>query len=223
MNDIFKDSFLENFQMDIPLSEVILAFGISILLGIFIYFVYRYKIKGSFYNQDFNVVLATLPLITCAIVLSMQANIVISLGMVGALSIVRFRNAVKNSIDLLYLFWSISIGLICGAQLYLIAISLCLVVTIMVFVMDLIPARHDGYLLALVTRDDQVNQTIESNFINHHISYHVQSSLHQDHMISTIYTIMVKPSVVNTIHQCLNDIDGLMSYNLLVDDGNHNV
>ena len=223
MSDIFKDSFLENFQMDMPLSEVVLALTIAVLLGLFIYGIYRFKIKNTFYNKDFNLVLATLPLITCAIVLSMQANIVISLGMVGALSIVRFRNAVKNSIDLLYLFWSISVGLICGAQLYLIAIVLCLVVTILILILDLVPNRFDGYLLSVVSDDLTVNERIEANLKNNHIRYEIKSCLNASGKYSVIYALMVKPKALSMVEPCLHDIDGIRSYNLLMDDGNNRV
>ena len=223
MSDIFKDSFLENFQMDIPLSEVVLALSIAVLLGLFIYLIYRIKIKNTFYNKDFNLVLAALPLITCAIVLSMQANIVISLGMVGALSIVRFRNAVKNSIDLLYLFWSISVGLICGAQLYLIAIVLCLVVTILILILDLVPNRFDGYLLSVVSDDLTVNERIEANLKNNHIRYEIKSCLNASGKYSVIYALMVKPKTLSMVETCLYDIDGIRSYNLLMDDGNNRV
>ena len=223
MSDIFKDSFLENFQMDMPLSEVVLALSIAVLLGLFIYLIYRIKIKNTFYNKDFNLVLAALPLITCAIVLSMQANIVISLGMVGALSIVRFRNAVKNSIDLLYLFWSISVGLICGAQLYLIAIVLCLVVTILILILDLVPNRFDGYLLSVVSDDLTVNERIEANLKNNHIRYEIKSRLNASGKYSVIYALMVKPKTLSMVEPCLQDIDGIRSYNLLMDDGNNRV
>ena len=223
MSDIFKDSFLDNFNMDMPLSEVVLALSIAVVLGLFIYLIYRIKIKNTFYNKDFNLVLAALPLITCAIVLSMQANIVISLGMVGALSIVRFRNAVKNSIDLLYLFWSISVGLICGAQLYLIAIVLCLVVTILILVLDLVPSRFDGYLLSVVSEDLNVNHALETTFKDKHIRYTIKSTLNANGKYSTIYALMVKPRELSMVEPCLKNQEGIISYNLLMDDGNNRV
>lgn len=223
MSDIFKDSFLDSFKMDMPLSEVVLALTIAVLLGLFIYLIYRIKIKNTFYNKDFNLVLAALPLITCAIVLSMQANIVISLGMVGALSIVRFRNAVKNSIDLLYLFWSISVGLICGAQLYLIAIVLCLVVTVLVLLLDLVPSRFDGYLLSVVSMDLNVNQNLEAKLNEKHIRYQIKSTLNASGKYSTIYALMVKPKTLSMVEPCLAQTEGIISYNLLMDDGSNRV
>ena len=110
--DEIRVSILQGFETDITTTKIIVTLLFSFIIGVIIYFIYKYKTKSSFYSKDFNVTLIGLPVITAAIVLSMQVNIVVSLGMVGALSIVRFRNAVKNQLDLLFLFWSISVGII---------------------------------------------------------------------------------------------------------------
>lgn len=91
--------------------------------------------------------------ITAAIVLAMQSNLVISLGMVGALSIVRFRNAIKSSMDLVFLFWSISIGIICGAGLYEIAFVASLILTVLLFLLDLVPTPKAALLLIVNSSD----------------------------------------------------------------------
>ena len=99
-NDVIKKSILEGFNIDISIEKIIVTLLFAVVLGIYVFFIYKFKSKKSFYSKDFNAVLAGLPIITSAIVLAMQSSIVISLGMVGALSIVRFRNAVKNPLDL---------------------------------------------------------------------------------------------------------------------------
>ena len=110
-SDIIKKSVLDKFQTaDLSTTTISVTLGMAILLGLFIYFVYRMNSRSGFYNRDFNKSLATLPVITAAIMLAMGSNLTISLGMVGALSIVRFRNAIKDPADLTYLFWSISLG-----------------------------------------------------------------------------------------------------------------
>lgn len=149
-NDVIKNSVLESFaQNNMTASGIAAILGITTLLGLYLYAVYRLTSRNAFYNKDFNKSLALMPVITAGIVLAMQSSIVISLGMVGALSIVRFRNAVKDTMDLVYLFWSISVGIICGAQLYVIAVIVSIVVTVLVFLLDLLPTAKAPYLLVI--------------------------------------------------------------------------
>ena len=93
--------------------------------------------------------------ITSAIILTIQSNIVVSLGMVGALSIVRFRTAVKDPVDLMFLFWSISIGIICGAGLFVVALLTCLVVTVLILVLENLPASRAPMMLVVNLSDPE--------------------------------------------------------------------
>jgi len=149
IKDTIKNSVIEGFNSDINTTRIVVVLGITIVIGLYIFFVYKYKSKSSFYSKDFNNVLAILPIITAGIILAMQSSIVISLGMVGALSIVRFRNAVKSPMDLLFLFWSISIGIIVGAGLFEIACIMSLFITILLFGLDYIPIRRKSLLLII--------------------------------------------------------------------------
>jgi len=148
--DVIKKSVLEGFHAgDLPTISMAITLGMAVAMGLFIYAVYRLTAKGSFYNRGFNKSLATLPVITAGILLAMQSNLVISLGMVGALSIVRFRNAVKDPADLTFLFWSISMGIIVGAGLYKLAILLSLAATVLIFGLDLIPTFRAPCMLVV--------------------------------------------------------------------------
>ena len=138
-SDIIKNSVLEKFQAgDLTTTTVVLTLAIAVAAGLFIYLVYRLNSRSGFYNRDFNKSLATLPVITAGIMLAMGSNLTISLGMVGALSIVRFRNAVKDAADLTYLFWSISAGIVIGAGLFELAFWLSLVVAVLTTFLDLL-------------------------------------------------------------------------------------
>lgn len=159
--DIIKKSVLENFTSDLSLTRICIALLITILLSFYIYYVYRLVTKSSFYSKDFNKTLALMPVITAAIVLAMQSNLVISLGMVGALSIVRFRNAVKNPMDLVFLFWSISIGIICGAGLYEIALIASLVVSLLLFILETVPSPKAAQLLIINSTSADCMQDLE--------------------------------------------------------------
>ena len=127
--DMIRNSVLSNFSSDITLQRIAIVLLLSLVLGIYVFIVYRMTVNNEFYSKDYNRTLVLMAVVTAGIVLAVQSNLVISLGMVGALSIVRFRTAIKSSIDLFFLFWAISIGIICGAGLYLLAAVLCVVVT----------------------------------------------------------------------------------------------
>jgi len=148
--DVIKKSVLEGFRAgDLLTADIIAALGMAVAMGLFIYVVYRLTARSSFYNRGFNKSLATLPVITAGILLAMQSNLVISLGMVGALSIVRFRNAVKDPADLTFLFWSISMGIIVGAGLYELAILLSFAATVLILGLDLVPTFRAPCLLVV--------------------------------------------------------------------------
>lgn len=120
VKDVIKNSVIEAIGGGNGLSAgaVILILALACLTGIYIFIVYKLSAKSAFYSKDLNITMAGLPVIVAAIMIAMQSNLLVSLGMIGALSIVRFRNAVKNPMDLLYLFWSISVGIIVGVGLY---------------------------------------------------------------------------------------------------------
>lgn len=147
-SDIFKKSFLEGFNSgDITTGRILVTLGVTTVLAAYIFIVYYTATKKTFYNKSFNISMALVAVITSAIILAMQSNLVISLGMVGALSIVRFRTAIKDPMDLMFLFWSISTGIICGANMYAIALLSSLVITIGLFLLELTPVGRATSLL----------------------------------------------------------------------------
>lgn len=150
MGNLFKDSVLDKLNAgELTITAIAITLGIALAMGVYLYFIYRLNTRNSFYNRSFNKSLAILPVITAAVMVAMGSNLTISLGMVGALSIVRFRNAVKDPSDLTYLFWSITLGIIIGAGMFGLAVLLSLAATILVFVLDLIPAFRSSCLLVV--------------------------------------------------------------------------
>ena len=148
--DVFKKSFLEGFtSMDITTGKIAATLIVTALLALYIFAIYRLVTRKVFYSKNFNISLAVMSLITEAIILAMQSNLVISLGMVGALSIVRFRTAIKDPMDLAFLFWSISIGIICGAGLYEIALVTSVGVTVFILVLDMLPVGKAPMMLVV--------------------------------------------------------------------------
>ena len=148
--DIFKKSFLEGWAgMEIGLTAAVATMLVTSFLALYVFFVYRVVTRKTFYSKSFNISLAGVSVITAAIILTVQSSVVISLGMVGALSIVRFRTAIKDPMDLMFLFWSISIGIICGAGLAEIAVILSLVLTAGILILDHLPVARAPMILVV--------------------------------------------------------------------------
>ncbi|MCM1040251.1 MAG: DUF4956 domain-containing protein [Ruminococcus sp.] len=120
-NDIFKSSFLENIN-SINLFDMILAMILAFGLGLFIFFIYKRTFSGIMYSSSFAITLVFLTMITTLVMLAVTSNVVLSLGMVGALSIVRFRAAIKEPLDIAFLFWSIAVGIVLAAGMIPLAV-----------------------------------------------------------------------------------------------------
>lgn len=134
--DIFKKSILElQNYMDLSLVNVIIGLFLSLLVGLFIYSIYKITFKGVVYSHSFNTSLVLLTMITTLVIMTISSNIVLSLGMVGALSIVRFRAAIKDPRDIVYMFWAIAVGIASGAGIYTISIGGSLFIGIVLIIM----------------------------------------------------------------------------------------
>ena len=120
-NDIFKSSFLENVT-SISVLDMVLAMVLAFAIGLFIFFVYKKTYQGVMYSSSFGVTLVALTMITTLVILAVTSNVVLSLGMVGALSIVRFRAAIKEPLDIAFLFWSIAVGIVLAAGMIPLAV-----------------------------------------------------------------------------------------------------
>ena len=158
--DIFKNSFLSGFSNGVDVKAILISFSITIILALYIFFIYRLVTRNTFYSKTFNLSLIAMAVITAAIILTIQSNIVLSLGMVGALSIIRFRTAIKDPFDLVFLYWSISIGIICGAGLSVIAIVLTLVMSVVVLLMQKYPLKKASMILVVNSADTADDKAI---------------------------------------------------------------
>ena len=132
---VIKKSVLNSFERSaLTTQEIIVLLAIAAIIGIYIYFVYRFICKRNFYSKSFNVSLVLMTIITATVIITIQSSIVVSLGMVGALSIVRFRTAIKEPINLIFAFWALCSGIVVGAQLPVLALVLAAVVTVVLLV-----------------------------------------------------------------------------------------
>ncbi len=152
--DIFQgstDQLTSGGTISIP--DLLLAIGIAFLVGIFIFYVYKMTFTGVLYNRNFNVSIVLLTMVTTLIMRTVTSNLALSLGMVGALSIVRFRTAVKDPMDTVFMFWAVGVGITLGAQFYLLAAIGSLAIGAFVYIMYLIRG-HGSYAYLLIVRHD---------------------------------------------------------------------
>lgn len=159
--EALKKSFLEGYgAVNIDFTTIVMCMVITVLVAAYIFMVYRMMNRKAFYNRNFNLSLIALAVITAAIILTIQSNIVISLGMVGALSIVRFRTAVKDPMDLVFLFWSISAGIICGAGFAVVAVVASVIITVIILLCDKMPVGTAVVILLVNSTDYKTEDRI---------------------------------------------------------------
>ena len=168
VSDVFKKSFLEGFNSsDIGMTTALAAMLTASLLALYIFVVYRVLTRKTFYSKSLNISLCGITLITAALILTIQSSIVVSLGMVGALSIVRFRTAVKDPMDLMFLFWSITVGIICGVGLAKIAVLLSVTLTVGILILDRLPVAKAPQILVVnssdLTSEDRIMEIVRKH------------------------------------------------------------
>lgn len=173
-NDIFKSNFLDQVTSFSAL-DMAIALGLAFVLGLFIFMVYKKTFKGVMYSASFGVSLLSMTLITTVIIMAISSNVILSLGMVGALSIVRFRSAIKEPLDIAFLFWAISIGIVLGAGLIPLAVfgSLFIGIILVVFINQ--KSSDNPYILVLkCTGDDSEKAAMD--YVSKKVKKHVVKS-----------------------------------------------
>lgn len=160
-NDIFKSSFIEKMS-SVSILDVFIALALAFVIGLFIMQVYKKTFKGVMYSESFGISLIALCLITTLIILAVTSNVVLSLGMVGALSIVRFRSAIKEPIDIAYLFWAISAGIVIGAGLIPLAVIGSIFIGLVMVLFVNRKTTNNPYILVInCDNDDSENEALK--------------------------------------------------------------
>ena len=150
MGNIIKDSIINSFDFSkVDYMPVILGLLFALVISTFILFIYKASFRGVVYNHSFGVSLVVLSAIACLIIATISSNLVLSLGLIGALSLIRFRTAVKDPLDIVYLFWSITTGIACGAQRIQFALIGALFIGITLIILSLVNIRSNTYLLII--------------------------------------------------------------------------
>lgn len=170
--DAIRDSLTNGFSnTDMTTAEILMTLGITFLIAFYIFAVYRLITQNAFYSKSFNVSMVAISVVTAGIIMAMQSSLVISLGMVGALSIVRFRTAIKDPMDLLFLFWSIGTGIICGAGLYKIGMILAVGVTAAIVILHLLPESKASNILFVSSGNKEIEKELNA-ILDQKTQYH---------------------------------------------------
>lgn len=158
-NDIFKSSFL-NSVAEFSLTDVILAMVFAVVLGAFVYFVYKKTFQGVMYSSGFGITLIGLTMVTTLVILAVTSNVVLSLGMVGALSIVRFRAAIKEPFEIVFLFWALAIGIVVGAGMFLLAVLGSIIIGAILLVFAKRRIGEHPYILVVNCENGDAEKTV---------------------------------------------------------------
>ena len=154
-NDIFKSSFLENVS-EFSILDTVLGLAAALVIGLFIFMVYKKTLTGVLYSSGFALTLVGLALVTTLVIMAVTSNVVLSLGMVGALSIVRFRTAIKEPVEIVFLFWSLAAGIVIGAGMIPLAIIGSVMIGIIMLLFGNRRIHNNPYILVLNIQDEKV-------------------------------------------------------------------
>lgn len=215
-NDIFKSSFLENVTA-VSLPDMALALALSFCLGLFIYFVYKKTYSGVMFSRTFGGSLVAMTMITTMVILAVTSNVVLSLGMVGALSIVRFRTAIKEPMDIAFLFWAIAGGIVLAAGMIPLAIVGSVIIGLILIVFCNRKSTEKPFIAVITCEDAEAEKRVHQ-YLNGQVKKAVvKSKSAQKGNIELSYEVSLKGDDTGFI-TTLSDMEGvnsavLVSYN----------
>ncbi|MDR1131579.1 MAG: DUF4956 domain-containing protein [Oscillospiraceae bacterium] len=215
-NDIFKSGFLENIT-SVSIFDMVLALALAFGLGVFIFLVYRKTFKGVMYSSSFGVTLIALTMISTLVILAVTSNVVLSLGMVGALSIVRFRTAIKEPLDIAFLFWSIAVGIVLAAGMIPLAVFGSVVIGIMLIVFVNKKSHDNPYIVVIHCKGRDSEDKVLATLKTHVQKCVVKSKTVSADAIELHYEVRLKSEDTSLVN-ALSAISGvsnavLVSYN----------
>lgn len=216
--DILKDSFLKGY-MDVNISSksIVLILITAGVFGLYLFAVYRVVNRKTIYSKSFNISLVAMSIITAGIIIAIQTSMVISLGMVGALSIVRFRTAIKDPMDLMFLFWSIGTGIMCGAGQFVLAGIMCVGLTVLILILESIPVVRAPMVL-VVSLDRNVSESMVVEILKKYAKFYRIKSRSIKNQLKE-YVIELKTSQESELIDQISALEGLKNVSLLEHNG----
>ncbi len=215
-NDIFKSSFLESVT-EFSLSEVLLAMLFAVIVGLFIFWVYKKTFTGILYSSGFALTLIGLTLVTTLVIIAVTSNVVLSLGMVGALSIVRFRTAIKEPMEIVFLFWSIAVGIVIGAGMIPLAVLGSVIIGIILIIFANRKNVENAYILVLNCENEEAENAAAELLKSTVKKYRIKSKTVNADGIELTTELKIKDDKMAFVNR-MNEITGvknatLVSYN----------
>ncbi len=215
-NDIFKSSFLENVT-EFSLVNVLVGMLFAVAMGLFIFFIYKKTFTGVMYSNGFALTLVGLSLVTTLVIMAVTSNVVLSLGMVGALSIVRFRTAIKEPMEIVFLFWSIAIGIVIGAGMIPLAVIGSVIIGVILLIFANRKINENPYILVLNCKDEQAEDIAMKLLEKSATRFIVKSKTINATGIEIMAELRTKDATTSFVNR-MNDIAGventtLVSYN----------
>src|SRR6056297_138115 len=200
--------------------QIIATMALTFALSLIVFWVYKRTYQGVMYSKSFNVSLIALALVTSSVIMAVTSNIILSLGMVGALSIVRFRAAIKDPMDIVYMFWAISAGIITGARLYIIAIVTCVIIAVVLLIYSKLRISEGPCLIIIGYTDSAIEDQLFHILNNHGERYKIKSRIQDDdHTEMTIELSSAKKSLEITNE--LKKLNGVMNVAMMSYDGEY--
>lgn len=218
-SDIFKSSFLENINT-FSLLDVLLTLGLAFILGLFIYIVYKKTYSGVMYSDAFGVSLIAMTMITSLVIVAVTSNVVLSLGMVGALSIVRFRTAIKEPMDIAFLFWAIGVGIVLGAGLLPLAIIGSAIIGVMIVIFSTRKVGLTPYILVVNCNGKEAQKATDELVLKAAKKSILKSKAVSKDGIELTYEIRLKGDDSEVVNE-ISDLDGVENVVLVTYNGEY--
>ena len=215
-SDVFKSSFLDSVT-EFSILDTVLALAVALLIGLFIFIVYKKTLTGVMYSSGFALTLIGLSLVTTLVIIAVTSNVVLSLGMVGALSIVRFRTAIKEPVEIVFLFWSLAVGIVVGAGMIPLAIIGSVIIGIILLLFANRKISNNPYILVLNCKEEKAEENVLNileKSVEHYIIKSKTINVSGIEMICELRTKDATTTFVNRIHD-IEDVESatLVSYN----------
>ncbi len=215
-NDVFKSSFLESVT-EFSAVDTLIGMLFSLVIGLFIFVVYKKTFNGVMYSTGFAMTLVGLSLVTTLVIMAVTSNVVLSLGMVGALSIVRFRAAIKEPVEIVYLFWAIAVGIVIGAGMIPLAVIGSVIIGVILILFANRKIHDNPYILIFNCRDEKAEESAIHLTGSGVERFVVKSKTVNGAGIEVTAEVRLKDAGTSFVNR-LNDIEGvnevtLVSYN----------
>ena len=218
-SDIFKSGFLENVTA-VSIFDMVLALTLSFALGLFIFFIYKKTCAGVMYSSSFGVTLVALSMITTLVILAVTSNVVLSLGMVGALSIVRFRTAIKEPLDIAFLFWAIAVGIVLAAGMIPLAVFGSVIIGLIILIFANRKTHTNPYIVVLQCSGYEAEQGAVAYLKEHTQRCVTKSKTAQKGLVEVNLDVRLKEDNTDFINE-MSDFPGVQSVVLVSYNGEY--